>query len=231
MHMAMGELTAMIMGIHHMIRNNEILILTQMLSPSFPVGSFAYSHGMESAINEGLIVDVKDLEEWLRCLLTQGSGWTDAALLNIAYNAKKSDVEYINTYARAFASSNERIKETDLQGGAFCDAVNSIWDLKLKKLCYPVALARTAFALKLSVELTTVMFSNAFVANMCNVAMRLVPLGQTDGQRVQAILKSAVLELALEVKNVTIDDLFSNTFMSDIMAMRHETQYSRIFRT
>ena len=61
--------------------------------------------------------------------------------------------------------------------------------------------------------------------------MRLVPLGQTDGQRVQAILKSVVLELALEVKNVTIDDLFSNTFMSDIMAMRHETQYSRIFRT
>ena len=84
MHMAMGELTAMIMGIHHMIRNNEILILTQMLSPSFPVGSFAYSHGMESAINEGLIVNVKDLEEWLRCLLTHGSGWTDAALLNIS---------------------------------------------------------------------------------------------------------------------------------------------------
>jgi urease accessory protein len=61
--------------------------------------------------------------------------------------------------------------------------------------------------------------------------MRLVPLGQTDGQQVQTSLKQNVLMVASEVKDVTLDDLFSNTFMSDIMAMRHETQYSRIFQT
>ena len=118
-----------------------------------------------------------------------------------------------------------------LQGHAYCEAVNSIWDLNLKKLCYPVAVARSANALNLSIELTTIMYLNAFVVNMCNVAMRLVPLGQTDGQQVQTSLKQNVLMVASEVKGVTLDDLFSNTFMSDIMAMRHETQYSRIFQT
>ena len=229
--MGMEEHTATIMVIHHMNKNNEILTLTQLFSSSFPVGSFAYSHGMETAINDGLITNANDLEQWISSLLKQGGAWSDAAFLNIAFDVESSNVCYINSYAKAFASSNERLKETVLQGHAYCEAVNSIWDLNLKKLCYPVAVARSANALNLSIELTTIMYLNAFVVNMCNVAMRLVPLGQTDGQQVQTSLKQNVLMVASEVKGVTLDDLFSNAFMSDIMAMRHETQYSRIFQT
>ena len=183
--MGMEEHTATIMVIHHMNKNNEILTLTQLFSSSFPVGSFAYSHGMETAINDGLITNANDLEQWISSLLKQGGAWSDAAFLNIAFDVESSNVCYINSYAKAFASSNERLKETVLQGHAYCEAVNSIWDLNLKKLCYPVAVARSANALNLSIELTTIMYLNAFVVNMCNVAMRLVQLGQTDGQKEQ----------------------------------------------
>ena len=130
----MEEHTATIMVIHHMNKNNEILTLTQLFSSSFPVGSFAYSHGMETAINDGLITNANDLEQWISSLLKQGGAWSDAAFLNIAFDVESSNVCYINSYAKAFASSNERLKETVLQGHAYCEAVNSIWDLNLKKL-------------------------------------------------------------------------------------------------
>jgi urease accessory protein len=83
----------------------------------------------------------------------------------------------------------------------------------------------------LDLELTTAMYLQAFVGNLCGAAMRLVPLGQTDGQRVQAALKQRCAALAAELKGATLDDLYSNSFFSDITAMQHETQYARVFRT
>jgi urease accessory protein len=229
--MVMGEHIVMNMATHRMTSRNEILTLVQLLSPSFPVGSFAYSHGLENAIHEELIYSADDLQDWLNYLLTQGGGCADATLLNVSFYAEEHDVQYIDASSRAFASSKERLQETDLQGVAFCDAVNAVWGLNLTKLTYPVAVGRTARALGLCVELTTAMFLHAFIGNMCNLAMRLVPLGQTDGQRVQALLKPVIISVASNMKDITLDDLHSNTFMSDIIAMRHETQYSRIFRT
>ena len=214
-----------------MTTSADTLTLVQLLSPSFPVGAFAYSHGLESAIESGLITTADDLEDWLWCLLTAGGARADGVLLNVAYCAEGPDVPQLDAIARAFAASKERLQETDLQGAAFCETVGAVWQIALPRLTYPVAVGRAARALGLDPELTSAMYLQAFVANLCGAAMRLVPLGQTDGQRVQAALKPVALSVASGLVGATRDDLYSNTFMSDIAAMRHETQYSRVFRT
>lgn len=207
---------------------NDILTLSQLLSPNFPVGGFAYSHGLETAISDGVITDAATLTHWLLDLLHDGSARSDAVLLNMAY---AGDATMIDAQARAFAACGERLMETDLQGAAFCDTVNAVWNLDLGRLCYPVAVGRAAKELSLDPDLTTAMYLQAIIANLVAAAMRLVPLGQTDGQKVQTTLKPHYTTIAKACVGATADDLHSCTWGSDIAAMRHETQYSRVFRS
>ncbi len=206
----------------------DVLTLSQLLSPSFPVGAFAYSHGLETAVNDGVISDAASLQAWLLNLLDQGGANADAVLLNAAYG---SDDPMIDASARAFATSSERLMETDLQGAAFCDTVLVVWGHNLGRLCYPVAVGRLAGLLDLDSELATAMYLQALIGNLTAAAMRLVPLGQVDGQKTQAALKPRCVELAVELGGATLDDLHNTAWLSDIAAMRHETQYSRIFRS
>ena len=215
----------------HMSINANTLTLVQLLSVSFPVGAFAYSHGLEAVIDDGTIKNAQDLEGWLHSLLTHGSARADAVLLNVAFAAEYTEINAIDTSARAFATSKERLKETDLQGVAFCETASKVCGLNLSQFTYPVAVGHTARLMDLDVELTTAMYLQAFVGNLCAAAMRLVPLGQTDGQLVQVALKEVCLSIAADVQGATLDDLHSSSFLSDIASIRHETQYSRIFRT
>ena len=209
----------------------DVLTLSQLLSPAFPVGAFAYSHGLESAIHDGAITSAATLQAWLSDLLDFGGARSDAVLLNAAYSADPAELLRIDAQARAFSASAERLMETDLQGAAFCDTVRAVWDLDLGQLCYPVAVGHVASKLDLDVELTTALYLQAFVGNLCAAAMRLVPLGQVDGQKTQAALKPACATIAAQLRGATTDDLHNCAWLSDIAAMRHETQYSRVFRT
>ena len=209
----------------------DVLTLSQLLSPSFPVGSFAYSHGLETAINEGRIVCVSTLQSWLLDLLEHGGARSDAVLLNAAFGATEDAVAMINSHARAFAASSERLKEINLQGAAFCETVETVWGIELGPLCYPVAVGRAAAALTLDNELTTAMYLQSFISNLTAAAMRLVPLGQVDGQKTQIALKPYCTEMAKQLRSATLDDLHNSAWLSDITAMRHETQYSRVFCT
>jgi urease accessory protein len=211
--------------------STDFLTLAQLLSPSFPVGAFAYSHGLETAIQGGTLSSANQVQDWLRALLEHGGARTDAVLLNAAYRAGEHNSLQIDATARAFAASRERLMESDLQGAAFCDTVKSVWDIDLGRLTYPVAVGCAAQAMHLDPELTTAMYLQAFVSNLCAAAMRLVPLGQTDGQRIMAALKPLCASQAHALQGSTLTDLHSNSFLSDIAAMRHETQYSRVFRT
>ena len=209
----------------------DLLTLSQLLSPSFPIGAFAYSHGLEIVIAEGEITSRNNLESWLLDLLQYGSLRSDAVLLNLAINAQEDDVEMIDAYARAFTASAERLKETDLQGAAFCETVNAVWGMELKRFCYPVAVGRTAAILKLDPELTTGMFLQSLILNLTAAAMRLIPLGQLDGQKIQLTFKPECASMAKQLRSVTFEDLHSCSWLSDIASMRHETKYSRVFHT
>ncbi|WP_243268517.1 urease accessory protein UreF [Sulfitobacter sp. DSM 110093] len=211
------------------LQAEQLLTLVQMLSPSYPVGAFAYSHGLEWAVQDGSVDDQDSLTAWLRTVLQYGAGQADAIYLSAAYHAE--DPTQIDAQARAFASSAERLKETVLQGEAFARASAAIWQIEIPPLCYPVAVGWAARLQQLPLRQTLEMFLHAFAANLATAGMRLIPLGQTEGQIVIRNIAPFCLELAAKAQRSTLDDLSSTAFLSDIAAMKHETQYSRIFRT
>ncbi|WP_299655324.1 urease accessory protein UreF [uncultured Tateyamaria sp.] len=205
------------------------LTLMQWLSPAFPVGAFAYSHGLEQVIADGTIADAASLQDYLQTLLTHGSGRADAILLAAAHTT--DDVSHVDATARAFAASAERLKETDLQGAAFCDTARAVWGLNISGLTYPVAVGTAARAMAIPLSDTLPLYLHAFVSNLVSVAQRAMPLGQTDGQTVLAALAPTIADTAAKAETTPLDALTSTSFAADIAAMRHETLQPRIFRT
>ncbi len=214
------------------MNSDDILTLTQWLSPSFPVGAFSYSHGLETAISEGLVSDAETLFHWLDDLLKLGSGRSDAILLAAAYGASSPEaLGEVKELAEALSPSRERLLETNQQGAAFVRTTNSVWETELEAAPYPVAVGAAANAAGIDLETTVYMYLHAFAGNLTGAAIRLVPLGQTDGQTCLARLKETCQSVASEAVTATLDDLGSCSFLSDIASMRHETQSTRLFQS
>ena len=212
--------------------DRAILTLSQWFSPAFPVGSFAYSHGLEWAVDIGEVLDAHAALDWIASVIEHGAGWNDCLFLATAYKAvHPDDLSEVDATCRAFAASRERAKEADLQGVAFCTTVSDIWQHDLKNLVYPVAVGRAAQLQRLPLALTAKFYLHSFVSNLAAAAMRLVPLGQTEGQRLINTLMPLLSDTASKAVEHSLDDLAASAFLSDIASMKHETQYSRIFRT
>ena len=215
-----------------MATHTDVLTLAQWFSPAFPVGAFAYSHGLEWAIDAGDVADADATRDWVETVLRHGGGWNDCILLACAYRAQDTDaLAHVDATGRALASSRERLIETQLQGQAFCDAVSRIWPQTLDGLIYPVAVGCAAQRAGLPLDLTAQMFLQAFLSNLAAAATRLVPLGQTEGQTIIRTLTPLCSEIATDAVQAGLGGLKSSAFLSDIGAMKHETQYSRIFKT
>lgn len=210
----------------------DILTLTQWLSPAYPVGGFAYSHGLEATIDEGAVTSSQDTKAWISDVLEHGSGWNDAVFVVAAYNAQDRDeLTNVDVIARAFCASSERLMETKLLGQAFGTVTGDVWELDLSQFSYPVSIGQAASLQNLPILLTTKMFLQAFASNLVACATRLVPLGQTEAQRLIRTLTPLCERIALSAQQADLDQLSSTAFLSDIASMKHETQYSRIFRT
>ena len=220
------------------------LLLAVWLSPSFPVGAFAYSHGLEWAVESGAVRDEASLRQWLTDLVEHGAGRADAVLLAESWRATRgADIARllaVNELALALAPSAERRLESAQQGRSFMDAMLAAWShpalerarLHLTgEIAYPVALGAAAGAHGVACARACENFVLAFVANLTSAAVRLGPIGQTQGQRVLAALSPLVARVAGAAAEAGLDQLGSAAFMSDIAAMKHETQYSRLFRS
>lgn len=210
----------------------HILTLTQWFSPAFPIGAFAYSHGLETAIKSGQITTSGALHGWLADILEHGSGRNDCILLRAAYRCEdEAALNKVNDAACAFSASAERLKETALQGAAFIRTTDAIWGGETPDCTNPVAVGYAARRLGLPVGLTASMYLQAFASNLASAAVRLVPLGQTEGQATLVALAPLCLKIAEDTEAADIDDLHGTAFLSDIAAMRHETMEHRIFRS
>lgn len=239
--MASGAPIAMITGRRRMNTNAtlgdfatgaHVLTLTQWFSPAFPIGAFAYSHGLETAIKSGQIATSGALYTWLADVLEHGSGRNDCILLRAAHACDDmAALDKVNAAARAFAGSAERLKETTLQGAAFTRTTDAIWDGETPDCANPVAVGHAARRMGLPVSLTASMYLQAFASNLVSAAVRLVPLGQTEGQATLTALTPLCLKVAEDTETADIDDLQSTAFLSDIAAMQHETMEHRIFRS
>jgi len=214
-----------------------LLRLMAWLSPAFPIGSFAYSQGLERAVHDGLVTDRETLTDWIACLLTLGSAWNDAVLATESHRraAASEDLAEIAELAEALAGSKQRHMETMLQGAAFLEAAGQ-WPgsarSELPGNCpYCVAYGAVAGRHGIEAEAAISGFLQAFVSNQLQAAIRLSVIGQTDGVGILAELEPQVSATAARAARSTLDDLGSATIMAEITAMRHETQYSRLFRS
>jgi urease accessory protein len=218
-----------------------LLKLLTFLSPAFPVGAFSYSHGLEYAIDRGTVRSPKALQAWLIDLLQVGGAWTDAVLFAEAYRAAAAHdlprLAAVAENATALSPSSERYLESTGQGRAFLDAISASWscrsaDALLKADSpYSVAVAAVAADHKIPVETALPAYLNAFVANLVSVGVRLIPIGQNAGLKILSALHPVIAATAGRGISSTLDDLGSSAILSDIASMRHEEQYSRVFRT
>jgi len=218
--------------------------LLTWLSPSFPVGGFSYSSGIEWAVEAGDIIDAVSLQNWLAAMLADGSGFCDAVFLAQAHRAAEScddgALRDIAELAAAFVPSRERQLETSAQGRAFIEIARSAWDCAGLEatiagcegmIVYPVAVGVVSAAHAIPLAPTLHAFLHALTSNWISAGSRLIPLGQTDSQRVLAALEPVVWATAKRAITATLDDLGSATFRADLASLRHETQYTRLFRS
>ena len=157
-----------------------IQTLAAWLSPAYPVGAFAYSHGLETAVSDGIIRDRSSFCAWLEDLLTHGAGRTDAILLAHAFRAPED--EGLADLAAALQPSAERLLEAEKQGAAFAETTAAAWSGQGTAAPYPVAIGHAAAARDLPLDQTIALYLQAFASNLISAGIRLIPIGQTDGQ-------------------------------------------------
>ncbi len=231
-------------------------------SPGFPVGAFAYSHGLEWACETGEITGAASLGAWLADILDHGSGRNDTQFLIAAFRAAEypAQIAPIAELARALAGSSERRLKTCMQGDAFLTAIASAWPCALvtawRTACeqeahaqearekadgavatpYPVAVGIAAAGHGLPLTAVVEAYLAGFIGNLVSAAIRLGAVGQTDGQRIIAGLlpslpNRAAALIAAHDQSGLEDSLGGCVFASDLGAIRHETQYTRLFRS
>jgi urease accessory protein len=217
--------------------------LMSWLSPAYPVGAFSYSGGLEWAVEAGDVKDAATLADWLGTMITNGSVLCDAVFFVHAHTASHGNDEALRAVAElasAFASSKERHLETTAQGRAFMDATLAAWPCDAltqleaiwpKAIAYPVAVAVAAAGHAIPLAPALGAYLHAVVANLISAGVRLIPLGQTAGQRVLAELEPVVAIAARIAITTPLDQIGSATFRADVASMRHETQYTRLFRS
>jgi urease accessory protein len=216
--------------------------LAAWLSPAYPVGGFAYSSGIEWAVEVGDVSDRQSLLNWLTAMLTEGAGFNDAVLMAVAHRATSAGndamLAEVAELAAALMPTRERHLETTTLGRAFVAVTSTAWPCKaldrLKAswdgpITYPVAVGVACAGHAIPVAAAAHAFLAAVTANWISAAVRLVPLGHTDSQLALHAIEPIVADTTRRAVAATIDDLGSATFRADLASARHETQYTRLF--
>ncbi len=218
-----------------------LLRLQSWLSPAFPIGAFSYSHGLEWAVEDGRVNDRETLIAWLAGDIAHGTLFAEAAFFARAWETEAP--VRVAELAAAMRGSAELALEAETQGRAFLATLRSAWphaelDALAETLTSAGMAPTPAVVAGIAARLcgaeqrpATALFLQSVVANLINAAVRLVPLGQTDGQRATAALEAAILEATDRAIGTPLDEIGSSGVMVDIAAMRHETQYTRLFRS
>jgi urease accessory protein len=214
------------------------------LSPAYPVGAFSYSGGLEWAIDAGDVADAATLARWLAVMIGEGTVFCDAVFLVHAHRTAAAGEDQalaaIAELAAALAPSRERFLETTAQGRAFFETTGAAWWCAALgrlaaawdgPLAYPIAVAVAGAGHNIAVEPTLAAFLQAVASNLVSAGLRLIPLGQTDGQRVLAGLESLIAACAQRALACPLAEVGGAAFRADIASMRHETQYTRLFRS
>jgi urease accessory protein len=229
------------------LSNTALLNLMTLLSPSFPVGGYVYSHGIEYAVEDGRITNEQDLCVWINAALRHGTGRIDGILFKSAWAAvtenKFIDLKWVIERSDVMRGTKEMGLESQSQGKAFLDTTAQVWDLeKLDQVMevvggmehqptYPVAVAIVSAASDIPFQASLLAYFHAFSANLVSAGIRLVPLGQVAGQRCMEELKLSIDDMLEATILGKIENLGTAAPIIDWASMQHETQYTRLFRS
>jgi len=238
-----------------------LLRLLAWMSPAYPIGAYTYSQGLEHAVEVGQVTSMVTAQDWISDIIGHGTGQADASILAAAYRATiaedRAELKRVTEFAAAFAPTSELHLESTAQGAAFLKITRDVWPCEAldwlvsgleapalsqapalpqalalpAALALPVVIGVATAGHKIALVPACLAATHAFVANLVSAAVRLVPLGQTDGQRLIAALEPLVLQVASSAINTALDDIATSTVMVDISSMKHETQYTRLFRS
>jgi urease accessory protein len=208
--------------------------LLTWLSPSYPVGGFSYSHGLEWAVESGAVQDRHSLEDYVATILETGAGWVDLVLLAEAWRTADAPDAVIEL-AAAWRGTAETALEAAQQGAAFVSTTCAAWpgtalDHVVTPPAYPVAVG-LACAGTVPLDAALLAYVHALAANFVSAGIRLIPLGQTDGQRTLAALAPRIVAVAERAATASLDEIGTAAFGIDLCSIRHETQYTRLFRS
>lgn len=241
--MTMDTITVMSMVPAANMTDPALYRLMAWLSPAYPVGAFSYSHGLEWLVESGAVKNVNDLTGWVSDILAFGSGRNDAILFAAAYRAAvaqdHAELREIADLAAALAPSAERQLETTAQGRAFSTVTRKAWrsatldglEQDERLLAYPVAVAVAAADHGIALAPALMAYLQAFSANLVSAGVRLIPLGHTEGQIALNRLEEPVSKATEIGMAGGLDDIGGGAVLGDIAAMKHETQYTRLFRS
>jgi urease accessory protein len=218
--------------------------LLTWLSPAYPVGAYTYSHGLETAVEEGRVTDRAGLIAYVRTALLDGAGRVDGALLVAAFRAAQAGddaaLDTLAGLAAAWRGTAELALESMAQGTAFISVTLAAWPSPRlaafaarhpRALAHPVAFGAAAACHGVPLQPAITGWLAGFAANLVSAGVRLVPLGQTDGQVATAALEAPVRQAAAAAIAADLDELGTAAPMLDLLSMRHETQYTRLFRS
>lgn len=225
------------------IEPGDLYRLLAWFSPSYPIGAFSYSHGIEQAVEAGRVKDVATLAAWIGHILRHGAGWVDAVLLKEAYAAAEDEarLDGLADLAAAWRGTQETALESSQQGGSFLTITRAAWGHEAldafaarrgdKPVALSIAIGVAAAAHRLELPTVLAAYLHAFAANLVSAAVRLIPLGQTDGQRALQALMLVVESIVPCALACDLDECGTAAPMVDISSMQHETQYTRLFRS
>lgn len=212
------------------------------MSPSFPVGAYTFSHGLENAVESERVHDVDTARRWIVDLVSSGGGQSDLVFLSAAWRAANSEdqLREIHELALAFQATSEIRLEATAQGTAFvktiaaawpCEPIDLLCDVTDELIVFPIAVGAAARGHNIAEQAAMKAYAHAFVANLVSAAVRLIPLGQTDGQKITASLLDPVTAAVKKACDTPLDRVTSSCIMADITSMQHEIQYTRLFRS
>lgn len=240
--MAIVTITAIIITVMT-TTSTDLYRLMAWFSPSYPIGAFSYSHGIEYAVETGRVKTAADLSHWIGHILRHGAGWVDAVLLKEAHAAIQDmdRLDELCDLAAAWRGTSEMALESGQQGGSFVTVTRAAWGHEMleafaarragRPIPLSIAIGVAAAAHGLDIASVLAAYLHAVAANLVSAAVRLIPLGQTDGQRALHALMPVVDSIVPCALACALEDCGTAAPMVDLTSMLHETQYTRLFRS
>ncbi|MCD8489627.1 MAG: urease accessory protein UreF [Desertifilum sp.] len=221
---------------------DKLLYLLQLASPALPIGAYSYSEGLEILVEQGVICNESQLQEWMEQSLSYGSVRLEAAIALRAIHATiKGDrqaLDYWNNWSTATKETSE-LRAASWQMGRslsrlLIDIQPQIADIfqACKRDCnYSIAYGIAAAYWEIPPDAAIVAYLQSWATNLMTAGVKLIPLGQTTGQQLLLNLHPTLLRVTPEILMLADEELSSFSWGLSLASMAHETQYTRLFRS